>query len=268
VDPNLKWIRQQSQADDGYIDQSSDVYVHPHSPSRLIFVWKTPVFHGDNEISQSLRNALDKASRAFKLEPDIPFQAPAVLNRAPNQDARSRRHERSDNARRTAVAYQFLEQEYATMEIEAEGLATSSLRDAYGAGVEEEWDPAKMLLRENNNKQRYKKKQTGSSHDCSSSDSSSNGDYGIPSIPRRSHPYAPCPSDTSSTRHRKRNANKDMVDFARRIQMKFSKGTHRRGPRATRAQGARYPFAAPTFSEYYLSENMLYIAWGIPECRK
>jgi hypothetical protein len=76
------------------------------------------------EVSLSLRNALDKASRAFKLEPDIPLQAPAVLNTAPNQDARSRRQERSDNARRAAVADQFLEQEHATMEIEAERLAT------------------------------------------------------------------------------------------------------------------------------------------------
>jgi hypothetical protein len=112
------------------------------------------------------------------------------------------------------------------MEIEAERLATSPLRDAYGAGIEEEWDPAKMLQREKNNKQRKKKKQPGSSHDSSSSDSSTNGDYGSPSIPRRAPPHAPCPSDTSSTRHRKRNANKDKVDFVSRIQMKFSKGTH------------------------------------------
>jgi hypothetical protein len=38
VDPNLQWIRQHLQADDGYINQSADVYVHPHSTSRLIFV--------------------------------------------------------------------------------------------------------------------------------------------------------------------------------------------------------------------------------------
>jgi hypothetical protein len=30
------------------------------------------------------------------------------------------------------------------MEIEAERLATSPFRDVYGAGVDEEWDPAKM----------------------------------------------------------------------------------------------------------------------------
>jgi hypothetical protein len=36
-----------------------------------------------------------------------------------------------------------------------------------------------------------------------------------------------------------------MVDFVRRIQMKFSNGTHWRGLRETRAQGARYQFAAP-----------------------
>jgi hypothetical protein len=153
--------------------------------------------------------------------------------------------ERSENARRAAVADQFLEQEHVTMEIEAERFATSPLGDAYGAGVDEEWDPAKMLQRENNTKQRKKKKHPGSSHDSSSSDSFSNGYYGIPSIPRRSPPHAPCPSDTSSTRHRKRNANNDMVDSVRLIQMKFSKGTHWRGPRETRAQGARYQFAAP-----------------------
>jgi hypothetical protein len=113
VDPNLQWIRQHLKADDGYIDQSAVVYVHPHSPSRLIFVWKTLVFHGDNEISPSLRKAFDKASRAFKLEPDMPSQSPAVLNTAPNQDARSRRQERSDNTHRAAVADQFLEQEHA-----------------------------------------------------------------------------------------------------------------------------------------------------------
>jgi hypothetical protein len=146
------------------------------------------------------------------------------------------------------------------MEIEAERLETSPLRDAYGAGVDEERDPAKMLQREKNNKQRKKEKQPGSSHDSSSSDSSSNGDYGIPSILRRSPPHAPCPSDTSSTRHRNRNAKKDMVDFVRRIQMNFSKGTHWRGPRETRAQGARYQFAAPSFREYYRSVKMLHTA--------
>jgi hypothetical protein len=62
------------------------------------------------------------------------------------------------------------------MEIEAERLATSPLRDAYGAGVEEEWDPAKLSHREKNNKQRKKKKQSGTSHYSSSSDSSTNGD--------------------------------------------------------------------------------------------
>jgi hypothetical protein len=113
VDPNLQRIRQHLQADDGYIDQSADVYVHSNSPLRLIFVWKTLVFHGDNEISPSLRKAFDKDSRAFKLEPDMPSQSRAVLNTAPNQDARSRRQERSDNAHRAAVADQFLEQEHA-----------------------------------------------------------------------------------------------------------------------------------------------------------
>jgi hypothetical protein len=145
--------------------------------------------------------------------PTSQFQAPAVLNTAPNQVARSRQKESSENARRAAGADQFLEQGHVTMEIEAERLAKLPLGDAYGARVDEEWDPAKMLQRENNNQQRKKKKHPGSSHDSSSSDSYSNGDYGIPSIPRRSPPHAPGPSDTSSTRHRKRNTNNDMVDL-------------------------------------------------------
>jgi hypothetical protein len=46
------------------------------------------------------------------------------------------------------------------MEIEAERLATSLIGDAYGAGVDEEWDPAKMLQPEKNNKQRKKRNNT------------------------------------------------------------------------------------------------------------
>jgi hypothetical protein len=122
-----------------------------------------------------------------------------------------------------------------------------------------------LLQREKRNKQRKKKKQPGSRHDSSSSNSSSNGDYGILSIPKRSPPHAPYPSDTSSTSNRKGNRNKDLVDFARRIQMPFRNGTHWQGSRETRSQGARCQFAAPAFREYYRAVNLLHNACGIPD---